>query len=334
MMAAKLYSIDLSLSLQPLHSIDVLVAGLIIVAAIATTLVSSRFAAIASLGVVGYAMALLFILYGAPDLAITQLIIESLTVVLIALAFYHLPPFHHRSSRRSTIRDAIFAGAAGLMAGSLTLLANQQLFAEPVSQYFLDHSWIKAYGRNVVNVILVDFRALDTLGEITVLGITGLGALTLLTFHRSHRKSAAHLTRISLILRTAAGYLTPLMMLFSMYLLLRGHNAPGGGFVGGLTAAAGISLYALAFDTGKARRLLRIHSITFSGVGLLLAAASGLFGVMKGQPYLTGVWRTFNLPFFPSLKIGTPFLFDVGVYLLVIGVVVTILFSLAEEEDA
>jgi multicomponent Na+:H+ antiporter subunit B len=117
----------------------------------------------------------------------------------------------------------------------------------------------------------------------------------------------------------------PLLLLFSVFLLLRGHNQPGGGFVGGLVAAAAFALYAIAFGVSRARRALWVRPLTLLGVGLLLALASGLVAVLRGRPFLTASW-------FPGpVALGTPALFDVGVFLVVVGVVLMMIFSLAED---
>ena len=134
----------------------------------------------------------------------------------------------------------------------------------------------------------------------------------------------------SIILSTATRYMLPLMLLFSVFLLLRGHNEPGGGFVGGLVAAAAFSLYAFAFGVERARQALRVDSRTLIGVGLLIAVSSGLVALLTLQPFMTGVWGDNPLPVVG--KVGTPVLFDVGVYFVVIGVTLTIIFSLAESD--
>lgn len=137
----------------------------------------------------------------------------------------------------------------------------------------------------------------------------------------------------STILRTATIYLFPVLVLFSVVLLLRGHNEPGGGFIGGLLAATAFALYALAYDVRSSRRLLRIGEQRLLGVGLLCAAASGLPALFAREPYLTGRWGGVRLPLLGEVKLGTPLLFDVGVYLVVIAVTLMIVFALAEEEE-
>jgi multicomponent Na+:H+ antiporter subunit B len=133
----------------------------------------------------------------------------------------------------------------------------------------------------------------------------------------------------SLILSTATRYLLPLLLLFSVFLLLRGHNEPGGGFVGGLVAAAAFALYAIAFDVQAARGILKVDPRVLIGVGVLTAASSGALSLLSGKPFLTALWLKQPLPVFG--KVGTPVLFDLGVYLLVLGVTLMIIFALVEE---
>ncbi len=159
---------------------ELCLAGLVLIAAGATVRSRSRLAAVASLGVVGYGIALIFILRGAPDLAMTQFIIETVTVILFVLALHHLPPYSRVSTRGSRARDAAVALlAGGLMAGFVLITAAGKRLP-PISGYFAETSVPMAHGRNIVNVILVDFRGLDTLGEITVLAVAGIGAYALL----------------------------------------------------------------------------------------------------------------------------------------------------------
>lgn len=132
------------------------------------------------------------------------------------------------------------------------------------------------------------------------------------------------------ILRSGTRFLVPLMLLFSLFLLVRGHNEPGGGFVGGLVAATAIALVLLSEGLGEARRLLRVDPLALVAAGLLVALASGVPPLLRGWPYMTGLWLTVPLPVVG--KVGSPVIFDVGVYLVVLGIVLAILFALAEEE--
>lgn len=153
---------------------------IVLLAAFSATISRSRLAAVASMGAIGFCIALLYLLYGAPDLAMTQFLIESLTVILFVVAFYHLPHFSDLSSTRTRIRDifiALFGG--GLMTVLVISSLGGQLYP-PISQYYAENSYLLGHGRNVVNVILVDFRGIDTLGEITVLGIAATGVFALL----------------------------------------------------------------------------------------------------------------------------------------------------------
>jgi multicomponent Na+:H+ antiporter subunit B len=133
----------------------------------------------------------------------------------------------------------------------------------------------------------------------------------------------------SSILQTAARFLMPLLLLFAVFLLLRGHNQPGGGFVGGLVVAASFVLYSIAFSVDAARRALPVRPSRLLGIGLLVAVASGLPAVAAGQPFMTAIWTTMTAGSTP-LAVGTPLIFDVGVFLTVIGVVLTIVFTLTE----
>jgi multisubunit Na+/H+ antiporter MnhB subunit len=133
----------------------------------------------------------------------------------------------------------------------------------------------------------------------------------------------------SSILQTAARLLMPLLLLFAIFLLVRGHNQPGGGFVGGLVVAASFVLYSIAFGVEAARRALLVRPSTLLGIGLLVAVVSGLPAVVAGQPFMTAIWTTIDAGS-TSTAVGTPLVFDVGVCLAVIGVVLTIVFTLAE----
>jgi multicomponent Na+:H+ antiporter subunit B len=134
----------------------------------------------------------------------------------------------------------------------------------------------------------------------------------------------------SLILQTATKLLFPLLLLFSIFLFLRGHNDPGGGFIGGLVGAAAFALFAISSGTDKARKLLRINPTFMIGLGLFFAILSGVISVMAGTPFLTGQW-VFPVVFGADLHLGSPILFDIGVYLVVVGFTLAVIFSLEEE---
>jgi len=155
-------------------------AVLILLATGSAILAKSRLAAIASLGVVGYAVALVFVFFGAPDVAMTQFLIETLTVILFVLVFYHLPETTVESPVLSRWRDGLLAISVGVLMMGMVLVADALQHSPSISRYYLEHSATAAHGRNIVNVILVDFRGLDTLGEITVLAVAGIGVYSLL----------------------------------------------------------------------------------------------------------------------------------------------------------
>jgi multicomponent Na+:H+ antiporter subunit B len=131
----------------------------------------------------------------------------------------------------------------------------------------------------------------------------------------------------SLILRTLAPVITLLMIVFSVFITLRGHNSPGGGFIGGLLAASGVALYALAFGVAAARRMLRLHPLTLAAIGLIISALSGMASALYGVPYMTGLW--FDI----GIDVSTVMSFDIGVYLVVVGAFSSILLALEETED-
>jgi multicomponent Na+:H+ antiporter subunit B len=131
----------------------------------------------------------------------------------------------------------------------------------------------------------------------------------------------------SLILRTLAPVITLLMIVFSVFVTLRGHNSPGGGFIGGLLAASGVALYALAFGVEAARRMLRLHPLTIAALGLIVSAISGMASALYGVPYMTGLWFDIGIP------VSTVMSFDIGVYLVVVGAFSSILLTLEERED-
>lgn len=288
----------------------------------------SRLAAIASLGVTGFGIALLFVLGGAPDLAMTQFLVETVTVVIVLLVVQRLPRFdeHTRGRRRGRLRDGILALGAGALMTTLVLLVTGLPFDPSLSDFYARESLPGGHGRNVVNVILVDFRALDTLGEITVIAIAALGVLALL---RLGPAPAARPFRApdSLILQAAARFLLALLLVFSVFLFWRGHDAPGGGFIGGLVAAGAFALYGVAFGPNAVRRLLRVHPRQLVAAGLALAVLSGLVAGLAGAPFMAARWTSLPGGDDP-LTIGTPLLFDAGVYLVVTGFALTIVLAL------
>ncbi|MEM1041307.1 MAG: putative monovalent cation/H+ antiporter subunit A [Bacteroidota bacterium] len=305
-------------------------ALLIVLSAGATVFARSRMLAVAALGVVGFSVALLFLGLGAPDLAMTQLLVETLIVVIILLVLLHLPLLRAERGGTDVGRWAsgLLAVGAGLLVTTLSLAITGLPFDASVSAFYAERSVPDGFGRNLVNVILVDFRALDTFGEVTVLAVAALGAHVLVL-----GGAVPGLPRLdvggSLILRTATRFLITLLFLASLFMLWRGHNEPGGGFIGGLMAAGAFALYLMAFGEDAMRRLLRVDPRGLLGVGLAIALVSGLFALFSGEAFMTGQWVSLKLgAALEPLKLGTPLLFDIGVFLVVIGFTLTIILAL------
>jgi multicomponent Na+:H+ antiporter subunit A len=305
---------------------DALIVFVIIAGAIAATVAQSTMAAVLALGAVGYGVATMFLSFGAPDLAMTQFSVETLTVLIYVLVFRHFRTLGALSPRLVRARDALIAAGIGTFVGGLLLSVATTETAPRLREYFAGFGPTLGHGRNIVNVILVDFRAFDTLAEITVLATAAIGVRALLGLAAHDPGGGGSVPAVtSPIFRTAARLLMPLLLLFSVFLLLRGHNEPGGGFVGGLVAASAFALYGIAFGVKRARQALLVEPLTLLGAGLLIALVSGVPAVLRGEPFLTAWWAS------GPVAVGTPALFDAGVFLIVGGVVLMMIFSLAEE---
>jgi multicomponent Na+:H+ antiporter subunit A len=300
-------------------------AAAVVAAGWGVVLARTRLTALMALGVAGTGVALFFVMLGAPDLALTQFLIETLTLILAVLVIARLPRFEavRLPGSRRLLHGAI-AVATGVLMSALTLAVTTRPFDPAISDFYVRASMPEGFGRNVVNVILVDFRALDTLGEITVLAVAALGAIALMRFPRADQPDRPGYD--SLVLRTLARIAVPLLLLLAGFLLLRGHNAPGGGFIAGLVASSAIVLSVFARGTASMRRLLPVAPEGLLLIGLVVALASGLLATLASAPLLTGLWVSIDLPAgLGPLKLGTPLLFDVGVFLLVLGFAVSII---------
>ena len=305
---------------------ELLVIVVIIAGAIAATLAKTTMAAVLSLGVVGYGVAMTFLLYGAPDLAMTQFSVETLTVLIYVLVFRHFRNLGDLSPALVRYRDLLIGAGTGALIATLVLYVSTAETAAGLREYFVEFGPTLGHGRNIVNVILVDFRAFDTLGEITVLTTAAIGVRALLGVARPDSTAASSVpATTSPIFKTGARLLMPLLLMFALFLFWRGHNEPGGGFVGGLVASAAFSLFLIAYGVEHARRALMVHPTTLLGSGLLIALVSGVPAALRGQPFLSAQWME------KPIHIGTPVLFDAGVFLVVTGVMLMMIFSLAEE---
>ena len=295
-----------------------------------------RWTALVMLSVVGLIVSLVFVKLSAPDLALTQLSVEIVTIVLLLLALYFLPSTTpDESSQLRRARDLVLAVAAGITTAGLTWAVLIRPY-DSISGWFLDNSVPGGGGTNVVNVILVDFRGFDTLGEITVLAIAAIGIYMLLDGLRLDGPRADRHDRAwswdlhPLILSTFSRLLLPLALLVSVFILLRGHNLPGGGFIAGLIAAVALIMQYLANGIAWTRSRVsgKLHPII--GYGLLVATATGLGSWLFGKPFLTTWHGHFHWPIIGDIELATAMLFDIGVLMVVVGITLVILIRLGE----
>jgi multicomponent K+:H+ antiporter subunit A len=290
-----------------------------------------RLAALLMLGATGLVVALAFVYLSAPDLALTQMLVEVVTIVLMMLALNYLParaPAEPRLGRKA--RDLVLAllaggGAAGLV---LAVLARP---SQSISGFYLGKSLPEGGGTNVVNVIIVDFRALDTLGEIAVLGIAGLVVFALLrgvTMLPRGAASAPSGDPHPLLLGVVARLLLPIAVVVCIHLLLRGHNLPGGGFIAGLVLAVALVLQYVASGSRAVDASLRARWDSWIGWGLLLAGGTGLASLALAHPFLTSSFWKPTLPVVGQVPITSAMFFDIGVFLTVVGATLLALASL------
>ncbi len=321
--------------LQPIDGMLVLGAALMVFGAIGSALSHRwRLVSLLMLSVVGLTVSLTFVRFSAPDLALTQLSVEVVSMILMILALFFLPqrPPLLVSSRR-ILRDLFLAASLGLAVAMLNyaLLTRETL---TIADYFLRESVPGGGGTNVVNVILVDFRGFDTFGEITVLTLAGLATFKLLNRLRLFKPSgnlegirwSRH--RYPLILAVVAQILLPLALLVSVYIFLRGHNQPGGGFIAGLITAVALILQYMARGHEWTRERLPVSYSAVAVSGLAVATATGLASWLFGYPFLTSAFGHFHLPLIGEFELASAMLFDIGVYLAVVGATLMILVNL------
>jgi multicomponent K+:H+ antiporter subunit A len=288
-----------------------------------------RFKAVVLVGVVGLVTSLTFIGVSAPDLALTQLSVEVVSTVLLLMGLALLPATSPReSSDRRRGRDALLALAGGGGMGWLAWLVMTRDH-DSISWYFLEKSLPAGGGTNVVNVILVDFRGYDTFGEITVLGIAALGVYALMQGMRTRRDGADAqglpwtFASQPLLLRVAASLVLPLALVFTLYIFMRGHNLPGGGFIAGLITAVALVLQFMALGQARAEAMLRARLgrrfIQWIGAGLGIAGLTGIGAFVWGRPFLTSAHGHPHVPLLGELPLASAALFDLGVYLTVVG---------------
>ncbi|MEZ9708577.1 hydrogen gas-evolving membrane-bound hydrogenase subunit E [Vibrio breoganii] len=296
----------------------------LVVSALLCAISTSRLLSVAALGIVGFMTTLVFMLYSAPDVAKTLLLVETLIVIFVVLLIKHMPTIgsvKKHSHRRKALHMAI-ATVIGVSVTAILVGITSMPLDSTVSDFYANSSVPGGFGRNVVNVILVDFRAIDTLGEVVVVVVAGLGAVSLLKAHKYH----SHRIQ-SLIFATASHIVAALMLVFSIYLLLRGHNAPGGGFIGALIAVIGFALLMFAESPQYVLNRLHYPPFTIAVFGIAVSIGAGTLALLFQKPFLTGLWWKDIIP------LGTPLIFDIGIYLAVIGGVMGMLLRVNEELD-
>ncbi|MET0303966.1 MAG: Na+/H+ antiporter subunit A [Microbacteriaceae bacterium] len=349
---------------------QIAIGVVMIAAAIAATRAGKRFQAVVLVGVTGLGMAAMFALHGAPDLGITQTLVEIMTLVAFVLVLRRLPArLGERHGSGFSIVRALIGIGVGITMALVALVATGARIADPISIDWPQLAVELGHGQNVVNVALVDIRGWDTMGELSVViaAATGVASLVFLsgradTLPRVGRREARKAVRErrvteraesydatrrswllagrtldernrSILLEVVVRLIFHAVIIVSIYLLLVGHNAPGGGFAGGLVAGLALVGRYLAggrlelgaaapFDAGK-----------ILGTGLVLAAGTAAVPLIFGVDALTSTWWEFELPLLGELEFVTSTVFDIGVYFVVIGLVLDVLRSLGAEVD-
>ncbi len=328
---------------RPLLEVPVTVAVgwvLLTVAALAVVLMHrQRFLSLVLIGIIGLMVSGGFVYLSAPDLALTQISVETVTIMLLLLALHFLPKQTPReSSVGLRVRDGSIAVACGIGIAALTFAFLTRDFST-ISQFHLDNAKTGGGGTNVVNVILVDFRGYDTYGEIIVLGIAGLIIFALmeallngpasrrlknwpqneLRSHDRHPMMMVVVTRIMM----------PIAVIVGIYIFLRGHNQPGGGFVAGLVIAIALLMQYMASGFAWAQERQRTEYHKLIGIGVLIAGLTGAGSWLAGRPFLTSSYGYFTIPPIEEFELATAMLFDLGVFLTVLGAVMLMLYSLS-----
>ncbi|MGU9859848.1 monovalent cation/H+ antiporter subunit A [Pseudomonas sp. LF245] len=323
-----------------------------------------RLAALTMVSVCGLMTCITFVWFSAPDLALTQLVVEVVTTVLILLGLRWLPrrieevsplPSSLRKARIRRLRDFLLSTVVG---GGMALLSYAMLTRQTpndISSFYLSRALPEGGGSNVVNVMLVDFRGFDTLGEITVLGAVALTVYALLRRFRPSKESmqlpaqqrqlapdvATDLVNPRQASDTALGFmmvpavlvrlLLPIALVVSFYLFMRGHNQPGGGFVAGLVMSVAFILQYMVAGTQWVEAQMSLRPMRWMGFGLLSATLTGLGALFVGYPFLTTHTWHFSLPVLGDIHVASALFFDVGVYAMVVGSTLLMLTALGHQ---
>ncbi|MCF5722704.1 monovalent cation/H+ antiporter subunit A [Pseudomonas syringae] len=323
-----------------------------------------RLAALTMVSVCGLMTCITFVWFSAPDLALTQLVVEVVTTVLILLGLRWLPrrieevsplPSSLRKARIRRVRDFLLSTVVG---GGMALLSYAMLTRQTpndISSFYLSRALPEGGGSNVVNVMLVDFRGFDTLGEITVLGAVALTVYALLRRFRPSKESmqlpaqqrqlapdvATDLVNPRQASDTALGFmmvpavlvrlLLPIALVVSFYLFMRGHNQPGGGFVAGLVMSVAFILQYMVAGTQWVEAQMSLRPMRWMGFGLFSATLTGLGALFAGYPFLTTHTWHFSLPVLGDIHVASALFFDVGVYAMVVGSTLLMLTALGHQ---
>ena len=320
-----------------------------------------RLAALILMGGAGLATCLTFVWFSAPDLALTQLSVEVVTTIVFLLALRWLPKREPRNdgldlrARVRRLRDLILAIVVGSGMAVLSYALMTRQTPQSISPFFLERALPEGGGTNVVNVMLVDFRAFDTMGEIVVLAAVGLTVYALLRRFRPPlesiempRQQAAtpadlltDLVNPRNVSDTAVGYLMvpavltrvllPITMLLAAHLFLRGHNAPGGGFVAGLVMSIGLLAQFMIAGTQWVEAQFNLDLRRWISYGLLIAGLTGLGSLALGYPFMTTHTAHLTLPLLGEVHLPTAALFDLGVFMVVVGSTLLMLTAIAHQ---
>ncbi|SIO45119.1 multisubunit potassium/proton antiporter, PhaA subunit /multisubunit potassium/proton antiporter, PhaB subunit [Rhodovulum sp. ES.010] len=317
------------------------IGWLLLVAAtlLVVTMHRRRFQSLVLIGVIGLMISVGFVYLSAPDLALTQISVETVTIMLLLLALHFMPKHTPKESPLALrVRDGVIAAVAGVAVTALAMAFLRHDFST-ISDFHLANSYTGGGGTNVVNVILVDFRGYDTYGEIIVLGIAGLTIFALMegllngpaarrlrnTDYSQDRSRDRH----PLMMVVATRAMMPIAVVVGVYIFLRGHNQPGGGFIAGLVISIALLMQYMAsgFAWAQARQRIEFHAMI--GWGVAVAGLTGAGAWLAGKPFLTSAYGYVDLPLIEEFGIGSAFLFDLGVFLTVLGAVMLALYSLS-----
>lgn len=302
-----------------------------------------RIKAVLISGAIGLVVTMVFVTMSAPDLALTQITVDVVTTVLLLMSLSLLPQLTpYESSRTRRWRDAVIAIIGGLGIGWITWMILTRDH-NSISWFFVQQSLPLGGGSNIVNVILVDFRGFDTFGEITVLGIAAIGTLCLMDGMRAHGTTITQgltyrFNPSPLMFRMTASWVLPIALVVSLYIFLRGHNLPGGGFIAGLITSMALVIQYIALGQDHTEQLLRAKSgrlyEIWIGTGLTIAGLTGVAAWFWGRPFLTSAHIYVEPIILGKMHLPSAAAFDVGVYVTVVGATMLMISVLGDSRNS